>query len=342
MPARANLARRRGLRIAGAAAVALAITWRLRGPLAQVGALAIGASAVAFAAAPLARLFERRLSRPLAALAGLSAIALALAGLLALLLPAMFREFAGLSASLPRTLSQASAIINRAFAWMESRLPGLSLPAVDSSGAARMLSRVASGSFRVAVNLADVAARTSLMIVLAYFLLRDRDDLLLRLEQLLPQAARHKAVRIGGAVCRELRLYLRGQLLIAGTVAALSAAGLALVGVRGALVLGPFVGLMNVIPYFGPYIGGIPAVLIALGDGWRRAALAILVLAAVQQLDGSVISPRVLGSVTGLSPALVLVGVYAGARLAGIGGMLLALPAMMAARTVYRVFIQKA
>jgi len=82
-------------------------------------------------------------------------------------------------------------------------------------------------------------------------------------------------------------------------------------------------------------------VLIALGDGWQRAALTLVALSAVQQLDGSWISPRIMGSLTGFTPAAVLVGIYAGARLGGVAGMLFALPVMMSARTVFRIFVQK-
>lgn len=63
-------------------------------------------------------------------------------------------------------------------------------------------------------------------------------------------------------------------------------------------------------------------------------------LTLVQQLDSAVISPRIMGSLTGFSPAAVLLSIYAGASVGGIGGMLVALPIMMSIRTVFRVFVQ--
>ena len=302
---------------------------------------ALGAAALCFLALPLDKIFERRLPRPAAALLTLACIGGALALLMWLLLPAMLRQLVDLARALPRTLAMLSGWIGQARLWLEQRLPGVALPELDFGGMQGVLAGVAGGTFSLAVNLADLIGRASLIVVLAYFFLCDRDRLLLRLELLLPQAARATAVRMGNAVSRELRLYLRGQLMIAGAVGLLSVAGLALVGVRSALVLGPLIGLLNMIPYFGPFIGGVPAVLIALGDGWQKAALTVLALTVVQQLDGSWISPRIMGSLTGFSPALVLVGIYAGARLGGIAGMLLAMPVMMATRTLFRVFVQK-
>lgn len=208
------------------------------------------------------------------------------------------------------------------------------------AGATGVMANLAAGAVNAAGHLADGASRFSMMLVLGYFFLRDRERLLLRLELMAPLSVRAAAVRAGRAVLRELRLYLQGQLMIAGAVAALAAAGLWLIGVRSALVLGGTVGLLNMVPYFGPFIGGIPATLIALGDGLDRAALCAGVLILVQQADAAILSPRVMGSLSGFSPAAVLLIIYAGGSLAGIAGMFAALPLTMAFRTAFRIFVQ--
>jgi len=79
----------------------------------------------------------------------------------------------------------------------------------------------------------------------------------------------------------------------------------------------------------------------ALSISWQKAALTLFCLFLVQQIDGMVISPRVMGNITGFSPAVVLLAIFVGARIGSIGGMLFALPALMAVRTVYRVFVQR-
>lgn len=336
-----NRARGRQVKVGAIVAALIAVAVLLLRPLMQVLGLLAGAGAVSFVAAPLARLFERRLPRSLASLLALLALGVALVGGLWLLLPAMLREVAELGRVLPASIGQAAKWLGGAREWLEGQLAGVRLPEIDLSALQGALSGLASGTLGFAVNLADVTGRASMMLVLAWFFLRDRDALLLRLELLLPQRARATAVRMAGAACRELRLYLEAQLLIAGVVTVLSFAALSLVRVRSALALAPMIGLLNMIPYFGPFIGGVPAVLIALTDGWQKAALTALALAVVQQLDGSWISPKVMGSLTGFSPALVLVGIYAGARLGGVLGMLLAMPAMLVFRALYRIFMQK-
>ncbi len=326
-----------GLVAAGIAATCLA----LRRPLLQVGSLLLGAVVLCFISAPIAALFEKKLSRPFASLAGLLALGLVAGGLVWLLLPTIVRELFDLAHTLPGTLARLAGWLDLAQSRISARLPGVVLPRLDLGGAQNALSGLAGSTVALACDLAEVAGRISMTAVLAYFLLCDRDRLLLRLELLLPRSARPVAVSMGNAVCRELRMYLRSQLIIASAVALISTLSLAVLRLRNALVLGVSIGILNMVPYFGPFIGGAPAVLIALGDSWQKALMTVAALAIVQQLDGSWISPRVVGSLTGFSPALVLLGIYAGAKIGGLGGMLFAMPVMMTVRTLFRVFVQK-
>ena len=331
--------RRRMLRIGlPAALIALAALF-MRRLLGEALALILGAAAVAFLLEPLTRVYERRLARPRAALATMGTVLGALAAAIWLLLPSLIQEATLLARQLPESLKQVQSALASASAWLEAQLPGVRLPEPQLDSA--MLSSLAGGTLSVAGSVADFSCLVSLMFVLGYFFLCDRDRLLIRMELLVPRAVRPTAVRMGNAVCRELRLYLRGQGLIALAVGALAAVGLALIGLRSALVLGVIVGVLNMIPYFGPVLGGIPAVLAALGGGWKKAALTVFVLWAVQQADGMVISPRILGGVTGLSPAAVLIAIFVGSHVCGILGMLLALPVLMTFRTAYRIFVQR-
>ena len=322
-------------------AACLALCALLGNLLAELLGLALGASALAFLLFPVARWFEGGLPRSAAAVAALLSGVMAVAAALWLLLPALLRQARQLSQSLPDALSALSGWIAILSERLKTRFPGFELPNVTEGIPMHGFSALASGTVSLASGVAQFIGRFSLMAVLSAFLMADRASLLLRLELLIPQRLRGAAVCIGKAVCRELRLYLRAQATIALTISALACTGLLLLRVRGALVLGPMVGILNMIPYIGPLIGGVPAVLSALGDGYRKALLTGVLLVVIQQLDGSVISPRIMGSVTGLPAAWVLIAIFAGAKLAGIVGMLLALPVLMVIRTVFRVFVQR-
>ena len=332
--------RRQLLALVAALGIA-ALVFALRRLLAQVGMLVLGAALLCFITVPIARWYERHLPRAASALLALMSMGAAIGLLAGLLLPAIYRQMLELARAVPDSIARLADWASGVRLWLQSRLPALSLPALSPANLAGPLSGIAEGTVNMAVNLADVVGQSSMMAVLAFFFLCDRDRLLLRLELLVPQSGRHAAVGIANAIGRELRLYLRGQLMVAGAVSVLSVAALWIVGVPSALALGLIIGLLNMIPYFGPFIGGVPAVFIALSMGWQKAALTVLALTVVQQLDGSWISPRIMGGVTGFSPAAVLVGIFAGARLKGVAGMIFALPVMMALRTVFRFFVQK-
>lgn len=317
------------------------VIYLLRKPLFQVAILITGASVIAFLVEPLAVIYEKKVSRPPAALAALLSAASALILFLWVFLPVIMREFGNLAQTIPQAFQKISQLGSRAISLLQNHFPGFSFPEISSLGTGSMVSNLAGGTIAVAGDIAGIAAKFSLMAVLSYFLLCDRSNLMLRLELLVPQHVRPIAVNMGNAVCRELRLYLRGQMLVALTIGLISAIALMIIGVDSAFVLGPIIGILNMIPYLGPFIGGIPAVLVALGDGWQKVALTIGVLFLIQQLDGSFISPRIMGNVTGLSPAMVLIAIFAGAQIAGVVGMLFALPVIMAIRTLFRVFVQK-
>ena len=330
----------RGRRVAAVIGIVAATAILFRQPLTQAAGLALGGAVLAFLIAPAAAFLEKRLSRPLAALAAVVIVCAAVIGLLWLALPAVVREIGQLGEGLPRSVERLSAWAEAAATRIQRHLPGVALPEPRLDRLMDLLPGLATGTAALAGGLADGLSRLSMMLMLCFFFLCDRDALLLRLEMLVPLSHRAMAVRAGRALTRELRLYLRGQLTIAGAVGALAAAGLWLIGVRSALVLGGAVGLLNMVPYFGPFIGGVPAVLIALGDGWQKAALCVGVLTLVQQVDAAILSPRIMGSLTGFSPAAVLLAIYAGAGLGGVGGMLAALPILMSVRTVFRVYVQ--
>lgn len=330
---------KRTVRIIALACLISFLLFFMRGILKDALVIVLGGVAIAFLAEPLARVYERKLSRSLSALGALATMLGAVCAVLWLTLPALISEAIALTEALPASVELVKRWVVQLAGWIESHLPGLTLPRPQLGG--DQLPAIARDTISFAGSIADTVYRFSLMIVLGYFFLCDRARLLIRLELLVPKSARKTAVRMGRAVGRELKLYLRGQGMIAAAVGALAAVGLALIGVRSALVLGMIIGILNMIPYFGPIIGGIPAVLMALGSGMKTALLAVAVLWLVQQIDGALISPRIMSSLTGLSPAVVLIAIFIGSGVGGIVGMLLAMPLVMAFRTVFRVFVQR-
>jgi len=122
-------------------------------------------------------------------------------------------------------------------------------------------------------------------------------------------------------------LFIRGALLDALIVAILSSTGLSILGLQFAVFIGCFAGIANIIPYFGPVLGMIPAFIVgAFTGGLAQGIFAVLILLVIQQIDANIIYPKIVGSTTGLHPLFVLLAVAIAGSFAGILGMILAVP----------------
>lgn len=329
-------------RLAALIVLAAALGILARRILLPVMQIAAGGAVLAFLLTPVARLYERRLPPGAAALLALASGAAAAAAFVWLLVPPLSRQVYELAAGIPAALQVLRALLERAGDSLRAHgLPLAAPPEFDPSLITARLPGLMRGTLSAANSFAGSVSRFSLMAVLCYFFLRDRDKLFLRLELAVPQAWRRLAVRTGSAIQRELRLYLRAQATIALLVGLLTSLALMLAGVRSALLLGLLVGAFNMIPYLGPLIGAVPVLIMALGQGPLTVLWAALALIVVQQLDGSFISPRIMGSLTGISPAVVLLAVFLGGQAAGILGMLFALPLLMVLRTCVRMYVRR-
>lgn len=178
--------------------------------------------------------------------------------------------------------------------------------------------------------------------LLVYYLLRDEASLKRSVLLLFPKKHRSFVARVGSEMDRTLGAYLRGMLLICFLVALMSYIGLLLVGVDFALILGIIAGITNIIPYFGPLIGAVPAVLIALLESPALALKVIIVLVVVQQIESQVIAPQVLGRSLGLHPLVVIFVLLLGGKFFGLVGLIFAVPFTALLRILFRHFIDLA
>ncbi len=191
---------------------------------------------------------------------------------------------------------------------------------------------------RLGGNIIDIV----LALVIAFYILKDLDYF----KQLYKNIAKVLLSRRKNAKVRStfhdinviISKFIRGQLLDGLIVGVLSSAALAIVGLDFAVLIGMTAGIANIIPYFGPIIGSVPAVIIGLLSGSPiKALLAVIALVAVQQIDGALIAPKVVGESVGLHPVFVILSIIVGGAFFGLLGMLLAVPAA----AIIKLFITK-
>ncbi len=322
----------------GAVSAALLIFFA-RAQLAQLIRLLSGGAVIAYLFYPVSRWFSERfhMSRAVSIISAFLASAAALMLIVFLLLPPLIRQMRDLISALPSFADTARTQIRSLNSLLNERgFSRIALPDLEWERVLSSIPPLLGGTASWAGSIVSRFTEATLAFMLGYYFLRDRERLALHLELMIPASFRLTALRMTSAVHREISSFLRGQLLISLIVGVLSAVALLISGVRAFLALGLIVGIFNMIPYFGPLLGGIPAVLMALTQGPLTALFAALALFTVQQLDSLIISPRIMGALTGLHPGVVLLSITLGGSFAGVAGMLLAIPTALAVRAISR------
>jgi predicted PurR-regulated permease PerM len=153
-----------------------------------------------------------------------------------------------------------------------------------------------------------------------------------------PRHYRHDALEFWDALGHALLRYLGGLGLVLAIEGVISAVGLFLIGVSYPLALGAWVSITAVIPYLGAWLGAIPALLVAFSISSSAAVLTGLLFLAIQQLEGNILTPRIQAQTIKVPSVLVFLGVLAGGSLAGITGVLLAVPTLATIRVIFDFF----
>ncbi|MGH8071424.1 MAG: AI-2E family transporter [Candidatus Entotheonellia bacterium] len=262
---------------------------------------------------------------------------------LALVVPVIVTDVAGVIQELPKQLAN---LWTRIVPWLEQR--GIAIPHSTTEWVERLgayASTVASSILAPAGNILSTLMGGTLsvigsifaalvVLVLAVYLLNDFDRMTAGIRELIPLRWRATVTSYAKEIDQVLSQFVRGQLTVMAVLAVLYGGAYALLGVRLAVPIGIAAGILNFIPYLGSAFALAAGVLMSLLDGWHTGQLVGVVLAytAVQTLEGIVITPRIVGKTVGLPEIWVLVALFIGGEIFGFLGVLLALPAAAVAK----------
>lgn len=192
---------------------------------------------------------------------------------------------------------------------------------------------------QIGINLAATTFQILLVLVLTFYCLRDfyliRDTFL----KFISPKKQQKIVKVMGEIDESLGNYIRGQLIICTFIGVLTYIWLLIIGVEFALLLGIVAGVTNIIPYFGPFIGAVPSVIVALFSSPMLAIKVIIGITIIQQVESSFLSPQVIGKKMGMHPLMVIFSLLAGGRFFGVIGMIIGVPTVAIIRILVRNFL---
>ena len=329
--------RRRYLQIAfgvGALVVAVVVLFLLRDFL---GAFVLGA-AIAFLIQPaVMRLHAAGVPRILAIVLVFIAIIIALAGLVLLIVPLGVNEVAQLQVQLPSLAASAQDRLN---GLQPIRVFGID---VDLKGITASVSshlrEYLLGQFGNAVTLGLTALTTALqlllMFIVAFLLALEAPAVRRDLRRFVPSDYRTDFDQIWRQVRKMLYAYVRGQLIIAGLIGISSGIACAAIGMPDPVALGLIAGVTALIPYFGPFLGAIPAILVGLSLSPETAVAIGLLYLLISNVILNLVYPKVMGDAVRLPPILVIVALIAGFSWGGILGMFVAVPIAATLRILF-------
>lgn len=192
-----------------------------------------------------------------------------------------------------------------------------------------------SGAGMLIRGVTETAVVALLAPVLALYLLIDLKRIQANTIGLTPPSHQEEVAFVGGEVGTAMGSFVRGQLLVAMIVGILSSIGMWLIDLPFWLLVGIISGLLNMIPFLGPIVGGTLAFMVALlsGDPWL-GVWAVLIYTGIQQVDNHVITPMIQRTRVHLSPFAIVVALIVGGSVAGLLGVLVAVPVTAAIRIV--------
>ena len=198
-----------------------------------------------------------------------------------------------------------------------------------------ILTSFGAGAGVVLRGVTEVIAIIGLAPVLAFYILMDLSRFKRQSIELTPPRYREEVSYVSGEVGTALGSFVRGQLLVSVIVGIASSIGMWAIDLPFWLLIGIIAGVLNLIPFLGPFVGGALAALVALlnGDPWQ-AVWAVLIMIAVQQVDNHLITPMIQRARVHLSPLVIVLALIIGGSLAGLLGVLIAVPLTAAIRIV--------
>lgn len=174
------------------------------------------------------------------------------------------------------------------------------------------------------------------VLVITFYLILEEQAMRRFLEEIVPPKYLQTVLSVLDTIQNKMGRWLRGQLVLSLVVFTLTFIGLSLMGVKNALVLALFAGIMEFIPYIGSTIGAIPAVFFGFTQSTYIGLAVIALYIVIQQLENNIIVPKVMQKAVGLNPIVVIVVMLIGAKVAGIVGVLLAVPAVLIFEAIFK------
>ncbi len=283
---------------------------------------------------PIVRFLEKKLPRTLSILLIYLAFVALIVFVLSSVGPVFTKQVTDLFNSIPSYVKQIQIFIKQMsnsqwFTWMMNQ-DFVSVAKIESSigeyltSLPENITGSLSSVFGVVTNIAITSVTVPFIL---FYMLKDGNRFPNLAVKILPDKYKNEGLKIFKDLYETLAAYIQGQLIVCMFVGTACFIGFWIAGVKYALILGVIIAVTNIIPYVGPFLGATPAVIIAFLDSPTKALIALIIVVAVQQTDGNLLSPLIIGRRLNTHPLTIILLLIGAGSFGGILGMILAVPA---------------
>jgi sporulation integral membrane protein YtvI len=264
-------------------------------------------------------------------------------------LPRTGREIMRLGANLPQYLTSVTNWFQNLYSSYSDtfgEMPEIlqSIENVVSQNIDRIQQSLANGAEKFILGLAGMLSRiVSLVLtpVLTFYFLVDKDHFQKKVDVLIPSRYKEEIYKLLSEMDDAMSQFIRGRLLMAVIVGITTTIFLFLMGIEFAIIIGFITGLADIIPYIGPFLGFLPAVVFAFISSPTKALWVGALFLLIQWMENNILGPKVLGKTTGMHPLTVLVSIITGGTIFGVMGMIVSVPAVNIGIILYRYIKDK-
>ncbi len=185
------------------------------------------------------------------------------------------------------------------------------------------------------MNIGDDIMLFAIVPIMIYYFLCDGNKIYNKILLLLPTEKREITKKILSNIDRVLTRYITSQLLLSGLIGILTFIILLALKVKFPIWISILNAVFNIIPYFGPIFGAVPAIIVALLDSPVKALWVTLGMFFIQQLEGDILSPKITGESTDMHPFVVIILLLIGDKIGGFIGMVLVVPVAVIIKVLY-------
>lgn len=270
-----------------------------------------------------------------------------IAGVLIVILPPLVTQFGEFINTLPNLIFEARTTIESWNSFIVDRVDEEIRLQIQEAVQEAGIVLVGAAQGFVVRTIGVVSRALTVVIGLAalplflYYVLKDREKMVDGVVSIFPPGPRVHARNIITVINQVFSSYVRGQLLLGLVVGVMVFIGLTILGVDFAIILAVAAGVFELVPIIGPWLGAIPGVVVVLATSPEKFFWVVMIYFGVQLLENALLVPRIQSRALNVHPVMILVVIIVGSEVAGLWGIILGPPLVVAGKEVFQYFVQE-